>query len=69
MSLQCIVENKNRAPENDDIEKTSRYSRMGHTSLPARPARCIADDFVMSLVINVSKPIRHMFVRIVTIKL
>lgn len=26
------------------------------TSRPARPARCIADDFVMSLVRRVSKP-------------
>lgn len=30
--------------------------QVGRTSRPARPARCIADDLVMSRVNSVSKP-------------
>ena len=47
------------SPDIDMLLKASSVYRRKHTPLPsrpARPARCIADDLVMSLVNRISKP-------------
>lgn len=53
--LPCTAGSIPQLPE-DLISCWWKAENVGCTSRPARPARCIAADFVMSLVKSVSKP-------------
>lgn len=48
-------------------EASAYWGRDTQTSRPARPARCVAEDLLMSRVNNVSTPMRVGLVEMVTI--